>query len=109
MGGWSGLDLTSAAEAGLISNVGDLLGKLGVKVESIKSSPLKAAPNGMEPTSEAARDAIAALIADSFTWFKNLVKERRQMSDEELDVLLQIGVRHLAHQVALADQPGLDQ
>ena len=65
-------------------NVSGLMDKVGVKLESIKSSPLKAAPNGMEPTSEAAHDAIAALIADSFAWFKDLVKERRQMSDEEL-------------------------
>ena len=65
-------------------NVSGLMDKLGVKLESIKSSPLKAAPNGMEPTSEAARDAMAALIADSFAWFKGLVKERRQMSEDEL-------------------------
>ena len=32
-------------------NVGDLLGRLGIKVEEIKSSPLKASPNGFEPTS----------------------------------------------------------
>lgn len=65
-------------------NVSGLLDKLGVKFEAIKSSPLKAAPNGMEPTSEEARAAMAALIADSFAWFKDLVKDRRQMSDDEL-------------------------
>jgi protease-4 len=65
-------------------NVAGLLDKLGVKVESIKSSPLKAAPNGLEPTSEAARAAMASLVADSYDWFKGLVKDRRRMSDEEL-------------------------
>jgi protease-4 len=65
-------------------NVSGLLDKLGVKYESIKSSPLKAAPNGFEPTSDAARAAIAAVIADSFDWFKTLVRERRGMSEEEL-------------------------
>jgi protease-4 len=65
-------------------NVSGLLDKLGVKYESIKSSPLKAAPNGFEPTSEAARAAIAAVIEDSFEWFKALVRERRGMSEEEL-------------------------
>src|SRR5277367_692646 len=65
-------------------NVSGLMDKVGVKLESIKSSPLKATPNGMEPTSEAAHDAIAALIADSFAWFKDLVRERRKMSDDEL-------------------------
>ena len=65
-------------------NFSGLLDKIGVKLESIKSSPLKAAPNGMEPTSEAARAAVAALVADSFDWFKGLVKDRRHLTDEEL-------------------------
>jgi len=50
-------------------NVSGLMDKVGVKLESIKSSPLKAAPNGFEPTSDEARAAMAALIADSFDWF----------------------------------------
>jgi protease-4 len=31
-------------------NVGDLLKTLGIKVEEVKSTPLKASPNGFEPT-----------------------------------------------------------
>jgi protease-4 len=65
-------------------NFSGLLDKLGVKFETIKSSPLKAAPNGLEPTSDEARAAMAAMIADSFAWFKDLVKTRRAMSDDEL-------------------------
>ena len=65
-------------------NVSGLLDKLGVKYETIKSAPLKAVPNGFEPTSDAARAAIAAVIDDSFAWFKGLVRERRGMNDEEL-------------------------
>jgi protease IV len=65
-------------------NFSGLLDKLGVKFEAVKSSPLKAVPNGMEPTSEAARAAMAALVADSFDWFKALVKDRRRLNDEEL-------------------------
>ncbi len=65
-------------------NVSGLLDKLGVKYESIKSSPLKAAPNGLEPTSDAARAAIASVIDDSFAWFKDLVRARRGMSEDEL-------------------------
>ena len=53
-------------------------------METVKSAPLKASPNGFEPTSEAARAALAALVADSFDWFKALVKERRNMTDAEL-------------------------
>jgi protease IV len=65
-------------------NVSKLLATVGVQVEEVKSSPLKAAPNGFEPTSDAARAALAALVADSFDWFKGLVRERRKMNDEEL-------------------------
>jgi protease IV len=65
-------------------NVSGLMDKVGVKLESIKSSPLKAAPNGFEPTSDEARAAMAALVADSFDWFKGLVKDRRGLTDEEL-------------------------
>lgn len=65
-------------------NFHKLLENAGVKVEEVKSSPLKAAPSGFEPTSEAARAAIASMVADSFAWFKGLVKERRKLDDEEL-------------------------
>jgi protease-4 len=60
------------------------LDTLGVKVEEIKSTPLKASPNGFEPTSEAAKAAINALVVDSYDWFKTLVKERRHLDDAEL-------------------------
>lgn len=65
-------------------NVSGLLDKLGVKYETIKSSPLKAVPNGFEPTSDAARAAIASVIDDSFAWFKDLVRARRALTDDEL-------------------------
>ena len=65
-------------------NVSGLMDKLGVKLESIKSSPLKASPNGLEPTSDEARAAIAGMVADSFEWFKGLVRDRRNLSDAEL-------------------------
>ena len=65
-------------------NVADLLKTLGVKIEEIKSSPLKAAPNGFEPTSPEARAAIEAIVSDSYAWFKGMVKARRQLDDERL-------------------------
>jgi protease-4 len=65
-------------------NFTDLLGKIGVKVESVKSSPLKAAPNGFEPTSPEATAALNAIIQDSYGWFKGLVQDRRHMTDDQL-------------------------
>src|SRR5215471_6926270 len=66
-------------------NVTDLLKTLGVKVEEIKSSPLKAAPNGFEPTSPEARAAIEAIVSDSYAWFRGMVKARRHLDDADLE------------------------
>jgi protease-4 len=65
-------------------NFTDVLKTIGIKVEEVKSSPLKAAPNGFEPTSPEARAAIAAIVMDSYAWFKGLVKDRRQLDDAQL-------------------------
>jgi protease-4 len=62
-------------------NVYELLRTIGVKVEEIKSSPLKAAPNGYEPTSPEARAAIEAIVMDSYAWFRGMVRDRRQMDE----------------------------
>ena len=66
-------------------NFGDLMKTVGVKVEEVKSSPLKAAPNGFEPTSPEARAAIESLVRDSYAWFRGLVKERRRLDDATLN------------------------
>jgi protease IV len=86
-------DYIVAKQTSLVGSIGvlfefpnftDLLDKIGVKVEAIKSSPLKAAPNGFEPTSPEARAAIESIIKDSYAWFKNLVQERRHLTDDQL-------------------------
>src|ERR1017187_7610989 len=65
-------------------NFTDVLKTIGIKVEEVKSTPLKAAPNVFEPTSPEARAAIEAIVLDSYAWFKGLVKDRRQMDDAQL-------------------------
>jgi protease-4 len=83
-----------AQETSLVGSIGvlfqypnftDLLKTIGVKVEEVKSSPLKAAPNGFEPTSPEARAAIEAIVMDSYAWFRGLVKDRRQLDEAALD------------------------
>ena len=68
-----------------IPNFTELMKTVGVKVEEVKSSPLKAAPNGFEPTSPEARAALESLVKDSYAWFRGLVKERRGMDDALLE------------------------
>jgi protease-4 len=68
-------------------NVSELLKTVGVKVEEVKSSPLKAAPNGFEPTSPEARAALEMLVKDSYAWFRDLVKDRRHLDDNGLQTV----------------------
>ncbi len=70
-----------------IPNVYELLKTVGVKIEEVKSSPLKAAPNGYEPTSPEARAALDALVKDSYAWFRDLVKTRRAMDEATLQTV----------------------
>lgn len=62
-------------------NISDLMDKVGIRMEQIKSAPLKASPNPFSPTSPEAREAIQDLIDDSYEWFLDLVKERRNFDD----------------------------
>lgn len=66
-------------------NFSDLLKTIGVKVEDVKSSPLKAAPNGFEPTSPEARAALAAIVMDSYEWFRGLVRNGRKLDGPALE------------------------
>jgi len=66
-------------------NVSELLKTIGVTVESIKSSPLKAAPNGLEPTSPEARAAVEAIVMDSYAWFRGMVRDRRHLDQALLE------------------------
>jgi len=87
-------DQIIAQQSSLVGSIGvlfqfpnftELMKTVGVKVEEVKSSPLKAAPNGFEPTSPEARAAIDALVKDSYAWFRGLVKARRGMDDALLE------------------------
>src|SRR5579862_4741955 len=91
-----------------IPNVTDLLKTVGVKVEEVKSSPLKAAPNGFEPTSPEARAALDALVKDSYAWFRGLVKARRGMDDALLEKVAdgRVFTGHQAVELKLIDQLG---
>ena len=67
-----------------IPNATKLLSNIGVQMETVRSSPLKAMPSGLEPTPPEALKALEDTVLDSFTWFKGLVQERRNLSGDEL-------------------------
>jgi protease IV len=64
-----------------------LLKKLGVKAESIKSAPLKAQPNPLEPMNENVRSATRLVVEDIFNMFIDLVVMRRKMDKEKVKQL----------------------
>jgi protease-4 len=66
-------------------NFADLLKTIGVKVETVRSTPLKAAPNGFEPTSADATAALDAIVKDSYAWFRGMVQDRRKMTADQLE------------------------
>jgi protease IV len=92
-------------------NFTDLLDKLGVKVESVKSTPLKAAPDGFEPTSPEARAALNSIIQDSYAWFKGLVQDRRHLTGAELQTASdgRVFTGHQGIDVKLVDELGDEQ
>jgi len=68
-------------------NVSELLGNIGVKVEAVRSSPLKAMPSPTEPSTPESVAAVEALVMDSYNWFRNLVSERRKLEGPGLDTV----------------------
>lgn len=68
-------------------NLSKLLDTLGVKVEAVRSTPLKAMPNGLEPTPPEARAALEATVLESYAWFRDLVRERRALSQDEAAIV----------------------
>jgi protease-4 len=89
-------------------NFTELMKTVGVKVEEVKSSPLKAAPNGFEPTSPEARAALDALVKDSYAWFRGLVKERRGMDEALIEKVAdgRVFTGRQAVELKLVDQLG---
>lgn len=65
-----------------------LLDKIGVKVNEVKSGPLKASPSPFEPLDEASRKVAEGMVADGFKWFVGLVETRRGVKAANIPGLL---------------------
>jgi len=61
-------------------DISGLMDKVGVKLEGVKSSPLKAEPSPFSPTTEEERAMIRNLVMDSYDWFVGLVETRRGLT-----------------------------
>ncbi len=92
-------------------NFADLLKTVGVQVETVRSTPLKAAPNGFEPTSPEAKAALESIVMDTYAWFKNMVQDRRTLAGEGLDKVAdgRVFTGHQAMELKLIDEIGNEQ
>jgi protease-4 len=64
--------------------VTELADKIGVKFINIKSSPLKASPNPFEKYTTEVADTQEELIQHAFKEFYDIVKDRRNLTDQEM-------------------------
>lgn len=102
-------DRIVAHESSIVGSIGvifqyvdasELLGRVGVDVEAVKSAPLKAEPSPFAPAPPEAREMIQRLVNSSFDWFVELFAERRQFD--------QARARALADGSVFTGRQGLD-
>jgi protease-4 len=65
-------------------NFTGLMEKVGITLDEVKSSPLKAEPSPFNVTTDEERAMLRALIMDSYDWFVTLVDERRPLTRAEV-------------------------
>jgi protease-4 len=93
---------TVTGSIGVIVQSADMTGlleKLGIKPETVKSAPLKAQPNPLEPFDDAARAATAAVVEDLYQAFVDMVADNRPLERERVVALadgrVYVGLRAL--------------
>lgn len=86
-------DTIIAGESSITGSIGvifqypqvqELMNKLGVSLEEIKSAPMKAEPSPFHAPPEEAKVMIRNMIMDSYDWFVDLVADRRKMPRDEV-------------------------
>jgi protease-4 len=92
----SATDHIVARQSSIVGSIGvlvqfpDLTGlmdKIGIKLEEVKSSPLKAEPSPFNVTTDEERAMVRRLILDSYDWFVGLVADRRPLTREQVVAL----------------------
>ena len=86
----------------------ELLNKLGVRVEEIRSGQLKAVPSPFTPPDPASRALVEELVNESREWFVNIVTERRKLAPGAIEQVRtgRIYTGRQALQLGLVDEIG---
>jgi protease-4 len=90
------------------AEVTELLHTLGIKVEEVKSGPLKAVPSPFEPIDERTRQVTEEMVQDAKVWFVDLVAKRRDITPDQIPGLTEgrIYSGRQAVEFKLADEIG---
>jgi protease IV len=93
------------------AEVTELLHTLGIKVEEVKSGPLKAVPSPFAPADERAREVTEEMVQEAKAWFVNLVGKRRDIVPASVPGLTEgrIYSGRQAVELKLVDQIGDEQ
>ncbi|CAN5707144.1 signal peptide peptidase SppA [soil metagenome] len=70
----------------------DVLDRFGIGVETMRSSELKGEPSPWRPSTAEGRAMQAALVEESYAWFRDLVGARRGLAGEALGAVANGGV-----------------
>ena len=73
-------------------NLSKFLKNIGIDINTLRSSDLKASINFFEPPTPKAIEEHKQVIDETFLWFKGLVAEKRNLSDINLETVSQGGV-----------------
>jgi len=90
------------------AEVNELLKSIGVDFQQIKSGDLKAVPSPFEPATERQKQATREVLENSFDWFVNVVKKRRELDASVLEDIKtgRIYTGQQAQKIGLVDQLG---
>ncbi len=90
------------------AEVNELLHTLGIKVEEVKSGPLKAVPSPFQPIDERGRAVTEEMVQDAKGWFLDLVGDRRKIEPRSVPGLTdgRIYSGRQAVELKLVDQIG---
>jgi protease-4 len=93
------------------AEVNELLHTLGIKVEEVKSGPLKAVPSPFQPIDERGRAVTEEMVQDAKGWFLDLVGDRRKIEPRSVPGLTdgRIYSGRQAVELKLVDQIGDDR
>ena len=89
-------------------NFTEVMDVLGIGIETVRSSELKAEPSPFRPTNPAARARDELMIAESYDWFRDLVGDRRDLGGNALSEVANGGIfsGRMALELGLIDEIG---